>query len=85
MFGIADADEPVRASRSRCLPLLPLTPAAPLRFAFRPPVCALCRLRVIWVFTFLVFAAVVFIIVYKNLKKKSGNDGETLVPEIPKT
>ena len=31
-------------------------------------------------FTFLVFAAVVFIIVYKNLKKKSGNDGETLVP-----
>ena len=38
------------------------------------------RLRVIWVFTFLVFAAVVFIIVYKNLKKKSGNDGETLVP-----
>ena len=34
-------------------------------------------------FTFLVFAAVVFIIVYKNLKKSSGNDGETLVPEIP--
>lgn len=49
----------------------------------RPSLCVLGVIRVIWVFTFLVFAAVVFIIVYKNLKKSSGDDGETLVPEIP--
>lgn len=39
--------------------------------------------KVIWVFTFLVFAAVIFIIVYKNLKKKSGDDGQTNTPTVP--
>jgi len=36
--------------------------------------------KVIWVLAFLVFAAIIAIIVYKNLKKSTGNDGSTNVP-----
>lgn len=41
--------------------------------------------KVIWVFTFLVFAAVITIIVWKNLKKKSGSNDSTNTPTIPTT
>lgn len=77
---VDEASTPTLLCCSRCARLLSLLDCT-LQLTRRSSTVAAVLLRVIWVFAFLVFAAIVFIIIWS--KVKPGDKDKFLVPDIP--